>query len=111
MAQEASLRAHADEIERALRALSPGQVCYVHVFESSPGSLRAIVAADAFKGVGIAERQERIWEHLHKNADAEHLHSLLGVHLYDLKEYARSFPGGAEGAISMFIEGVREDAN
>jgi hypothetical protein len=111
MAEEASLEASAAAIETALEALAPaGEPCHVHLFESSMGNLRAIVATDAFKGVGVAERQNRVWDHLRQTAAAEHLRALFGVHVYDLEEFARMFPGDPSGALSTFIAGIRNEA-
>ena len=111
MAVEASLEASAAAIETALKAMAPAdQPCHVHLFESSPGNLRAIVATDEFKGVGVAERQNRLWAYLRKKVAANHLQALFGVHVYDLEEFARLFPGDASGAVSMFIAGIRNEA-
>ncbi len=108
MAQKADLAANACQIEKALQNLaSSGEACHVEVFDSSLGNLRVIVVCDAFKGVGIAERQERVWRHLRENVKSEHLAALLGTHIYDLNEFTQLFPGDVTGGISRFIESIR----
>lgn len=112
MAQKTDLEASANEIEKALHDLAPeGEKARVFVFESSHGTLRAIVATDAFKGVGLAKRQNLVWEHLRKSVEADHLRVLFGVHVYDLEEFATLFPGDATGAITAFISGIQNQAS
>lgn len=109
MAQKPDLVAAAGEIEDGLRSLADEKQDEVLVFESSPGNLRAIIASDKFKGVSITKRQNDVWKYLRANVSAAHLHPLFGVHIYDLKEFARDFPGEASGAISLFISGIRDE--
>jgi stress-induced morphogen len=109
MAQEPDLAVAAEEIENWLRRLADDNPDGVLVFESSPGNLRAIIASDKFKGVSITKRQNDVWKYLRTNVSAAHLHPLFGVHIYDLEEFAREFPGEASGAISLFISGIRDE--
>lgn len=63
-------------------------------WESMPGHIRAVVASDYFKGIGIATRQELVWNRLKENVDPNTLRLCFGVHVLDIEEYLRS--GGSQ---------------
>ena len=74
----------AEALQRYVEATERGQV---HVFESSPGHLRAVVGSVKFRKMDVTERQKQIWKYLNENVDAKHLASLWGVHPLDDDEY------------------------
>jgi len=84
---------------------------HVDVFESQPGNLRAKVVSDFFKGIGVSERQERIWAYLNERLSEEQLRRLYGVHPYDVAEYAMVSPVRPTTATSSVSYPVRLDAH
>ncbi|MFH0980963.1 MAG: hypothetical protein V2A79_05440 [Planctomycetota bacterium] len=96
----------AEAIREALVAfVAAGEKDYVHVFESSPGHLRAVVGSDQFKNVGITERQERIWNHLKSKVAAEHLRFCWGIHPLDIEEYYEEhFPQSSSSSAYPVVE-------
>jgi len=60
---------------------------HVRVFESFPGNLGAEVVSDFFKGKGLAERQELVWDYLDRHVEPKYLARLYGVHPFDWGEY------------------------
>ena len=87
----------------------------IHYFESSPGHVRFLVGSDRFKGVGPAERQDMIWEHLERRVPPDQLSFCLGVHTMDVAEFTEAtFPEASSGSVPMFTEdsaSVGEDSD
>ncbi len=91
MAQRADLRKAAGDIRAALeKFVNAEERGNIHVFESSAGSLRVFIGSDKFKGVGLTDRQKRVWSHLDQHVDSVVLRSCSGVHPMDIDEYDRS---------------------
>lgn len=88
MGKAADLVQAAKSIEKALREfVHEDEREFVHVFESTPGFLRAVVGSNKFKTIGITERQNVIWRFLKEKVGAEHLQFCWGIHPMDVDEY------------------------
>lgn len=88
MALEAGLVAASKISKDALQAfVRPGESENVAVFESSSGHLRAVVGSDRFKGKGLAERQDLVWEFLRNNVADQYLRMCFGVQAMDSAEF------------------------
>ncbi|MCK4659684.1 MAG: hypothetical protein KAV82_09215 [Phycisphaerae bacterium] len=88
MGKGADLVKAARAIQQALTEfVREGEKGNVHVFESLPGNLRAVVGSDQFKNMGITERQDMIWDYMEKTVAADHLRFCWGIHPMDLEEY------------------------
>lgn len=84
----ADLAKAARNIERTLRDfVGEREVGMVHVFESSPGLLRAVVGSARFRNMGLTERQKVVWEYLKAHMDEADLQVCWGVHPMDPEEY------------------------
>jgi hypothetical protein len=59
----------------------------VRVFETPWGHLHAIVGSSAFRGLGIGERQIKIWEFLRRNVAETQRVLLYGVTAMDEGEF------------------------
>jgi len=100
VAEKTDLVKAADALRAAMEELvAPKEHENIHVFESVPGHLRVVVGSDSFKGVGITERQERVWKQLKKKVEPGDLQYCWGVHPMDLDEYyAEHFPQGSSSS-------------
>jgi hypothetical protein len=92
--ESSQLKKIADELRDTLVALASGPTgeefnADVDVSESSAGSLRAVVVSDFFKGIGVTERQNIIWDHLKASMDHKQLVKVIAVHPYDRAEHSR----------------------
>ncbi len=107
MGKTADLIKAADAIRQALSDfVAKDEKGHVHIFESYPGHLRAVVGSDRFKDMGVAERQNTIWKHMKDKVAAEALRFCWGIHPMDLEEYAEEFPQSISSSAKLFIEGT-----
>ena len=90
MAEKPTLRDNIRRIEEALKSFA-GEGAYAHVFDSSPGYLRAIVVSVRFRGQEASTRQNEVWQHLNDRLDPAELVPLVGVYPYTWEEYEREF--------------------
>jgi stress-induced morphogen len=88
VARNDRLKEAADAIDKALWDLVQNRASdAVCVFDTEYGHLRALIGSDAFKGMSLGERQQRVWDHLREHVKPEHLAFLIGVHPMDHEEY------------------------
>ncbi len=99
MGKGADLARAAHGIEKALiDFVGEDEREFVHVFESSPGHLRAVVGSDRFKNTNVTRRQEIIWNHLKEKVSAHDLRLLWGVHPLDRDEYYEEHSPGSSSS-------------
>ncbi len=80
----------ADVIDKKLQERFSGASEKVFVFDTEWGHLRALIGSDKFKGMGLGDRQNVVWDYLKESVPAEHLRFLYGIHPMDLAEYDAS---------------------
>lgn len=96
MAEKPTLRDNIRRIEEALKSFA-GEGTYAHVFDSSPGYLRAIVVSVRFRKQEASTRQNELWQHLKDRLDPGELVPLVGVYPYTWEEYEREFEQSSSG--------------
>lgn len=107
MVAKTSIVDAAEAIHEAFRRfVKQKETDYIQVFESSPGFLRAVIGSDRFKGIGLAERQEIVWEYLNQNVDRAFLAYCFDVQPLDVRTYKEHvFRQSSSRAADMFLRG------
>ena len=88
-----------DQIERVLNEFVHHRASdKIHVFDvdisvNEWGHLEVIMACEAFKGMSIVERQDRVWDYLREKLGSDVLAHLSQIRTMDHEEYDASTPG------------------